>query len=76
MEVDTASSVAKAASSKHLPAELEIYCYFILLLFLVDHKKYNEVIAAASYVFSHELFYFLFFIFYGFNLIVFGHFLG
>ncbi|KAJ4879550.1 26S proteasome non-ATPase regulatory subunit 3-like protein A [Raphanus sativus] len=48
MEVDTASSVAKAASSKHLPAELEIYCYFILLLFLVDHKKYNEAKACSS----------------------------
>lgn len=42
MEVDTASS-ATQAPSKHPPAELEIYCYFILLLFLVDHKKYTEV---------------------------------
>ncbi|WZZ10877.1 hypothetical protein YC2023_096798 [Brassica napus] len=47
MEVDTASSVAQA-SSKHLPAELEIYCYFIVLLFLVDQKKYNEAKACSS----------------------------
>ena len=65
MEVDTASSVAQA-SSKHLPAELEIYCYFIVLLFLVDQKKYNEVIIpSASHVFSHELMFC-----FGFNFLV------
>jgi len=42
MEVDTASSNSQAPP-KHLPAELEIYCYFIVLLFLIDQKKYNEV---------------------------------
>ncbi|CAN7059071.1 unnamed protein product [Brassica oleracea var. botrytis] len=47
MEVDTASSVAQA-SSKHLSAELEIYCYFIVLLFLVDQNKYNEAKACSS----------------------------
>lgn len=47
MEVDTASSVAQA-SSKHLSAELEIYCYFIVLLFLVDQNKYNEVIVVVA----------------------------
>jgi 26S proteasome regulatory subunit N3 len=41
MEVDTASSNSQAPP-KHLPAELEIYCYFIVLLFLIDQKKYNE----------------------------------
>ena len=42
MEVDTASSTSLAAS-KHVPVELEVYCYFIVLLFLIDQKKYNEV---------------------------------
>lgn len=42
MEVDTASSIPLAAS-KHVPVELEVYCYFIVLLFLIDQKKYNEV---------------------------------
>lgn len=43
MEVDTASSTPPLASSKHVPVELEIYCYFIVLLFLIDQKKYTEV---------------------------------
>ncbi|CAH8386260.1 unnamed protein product [Eruca vesicaria subsp. sativa] len=47
MEVDTASSTSLAAS-KHLPVELEIYCYFIVLLFLIDQKKYNEAKACSS----------------------------
>jgi len=51
MEVDTASSATQAAPSKHLPAELEIYCYFIVLLFLIDQKKYNEVTTAVSLCF-------------------------
>lgn len=42
MEVDTATSVSQA-SGKHLLPELEIYCYLLLLLFLIDQKKYNEV---------------------------------
>lgn len=42
MEVDTATSVNQA-SVKHLLPELEIYCYLLLLLFLIDQKKYNEV---------------------------------
>ncbi|CAH8252936.1 unnamed protein product [Arabidopsis lyrata] len=48
MEVDTASSATQAAPSKHLPAELEIYCYFIVLLFLIDQRKYNEAKACSS----------------------------
>lgn len=41
MEVDTASSAAQAAV-KYSP-ELEIYCYLLVLIFLIDQKKYNEV---------------------------------
>ncbi|KAG2254425.1 hypothetical protein Bca52824_084561 [Brassica carinata] len=47
MEVDTASSTP-LATSKHVPVELEIYCYFIVLLFLIDQKKYNEAKACSS----------------------------
>lgn len=47
MEVDTASSTSLAAS-KHVPVELEVYCYFIVLLFLIDQKKYNEAKACSS----------------------------
>ncbi|KAJ4883880.1 26S proteasome non-ATPase regulatory subunit 3-like protein A [Raphanus sativus] len=48
MEVDTASSTPPLASSKHVPVELEIYCYFIVLLFLIDQKKYTEAKACSS----------------------------
>ena len=41
MEVDTASS-APQATVKHSP-ELEIYCYLLVLIFLIDQKKYTEV---------------------------------
>uniref|UniRef100_A0A2N9IWK6 PCI domain-containing protein n=1 Tax=Fagus sylvatica TaxID=28930 RepID=A0A2N9IWK6_FAGSY len=47
MEVDTATSVNQA-SVKHLLPELEIYCYLLLLLFLIDQKKYNEAKACSS----------------------------
>lgn len=47
MEVDTATS-ATQPPSKNLPSELEIYCYFIVLLFLVDQNKYNEAKACSS----------------------------
>jgi 26S proteasome regulatory subunit N3 len=43
MEVDTAASAAIQAPAKHLLPELEIYCYFLVLLFLIDQKQYNEV---------------------------------
>lgn len=38
MEVDTATQ----ATVKHSP-ELEIYCYLLVLIFLIDEKKYSEV---------------------------------
>lgn len=43
MEVDTATSAAIKTPAKHLLPELEIYCYFLVLLFLIDQKLYNEV---------------------------------
>lgn len=42
MEVDTASSVTQV-SVKHSLPEIEIFCYLLVLIFLIDKKKYNEV---------------------------------
>jgi len=42
MEVDAATSAIQTPA-KHLLPELEIYCYLLVLLFLIDKKKYNEV---------------------------------
>lgn len=42
MEIDTASSVSQSAAKHPLP-ELEIFCYLLFLIFLIDEKKYNEV---------------------------------
>lgn len=48
MEVDTATSAAFQTPAKHLLPELEIYCYFLVLLFLIDQKRYNEAKACSS----------------------------
>lgn len=42
MEVDTATSAVQTSGKSTLP-ELEIFCYLIVLLFLIDQKLYNEV---------------------------------
>lgn len=47
MEVDTATS-ATQASTKHSFPEIEIYCYLLVLIFLIDQKRYNEVRAVQS----------------------------
>ncbi|KAJ7957906.1 26S proteasome non-ATPase regulatory subunit 3 [Quillaja saponaria] len=47
MEVDTATSAIQTPS-KHLLPELEIYCYLLILLFLIDRKRYNEAKACSS----------------------------
>ncbi|KAF5740895.1 26S proteasome non-ATPase regulatory subunit 3 A [Tripterygium wilfordii] len=47
MEVDSAPS-AKQAPTKHSSPELEIFCYLLVLLFLIDLKKYNEAKACSS----------------------------
>ncbi|XP_024991313.1 probable 26S proteasome non-ATPase regulatory subunit 3 [Cynara cardunculus var. scolymus] len=46
MEVDTASSTTQA-NVKHSP-ELEIYSYLLVLIFLIDQKKYSEAKACSS----------------------------
>lgn len=43
MDVDTATSATQTPVKHSLP-ELEVYCYLLVLIFLIDQKKYNEVI--------------------------------
>ena len=43
MDVDTTTS-ATQVPLKHPVPELEIYCYLLVLIFLIDQKKYEEVI--------------------------------
>ncbi|XP_015575982.1 probable 26S proteasome non-ATPase regulatory subunit 3 isoform X2 [Ricinus communis] len=47
MEVDSATSATRTPPKHTLP-ELEIYCYLLVLLFLIDRKKYNEAKACSS----------------------------
>ncbi|XP_047322410.1 probable 26S proteasome non-ATPase regulatory subunit 3 [Impatiens glandulifera] len=48
MEVDTATSVPQPPAKNFLP-EIEAYCALIVLIFLIDQKKYNEAKACSSY---------------------------
>ncbi|KAE8668987.1 putative 26S proteasome non-ATPase regulatory subunit 3 [Hibiscus syriacus] len=49
MEVDTATSAAQRPA-KHSLLELEIYCYLLVLIFLIGQQKYDEskVYSSAS----------------------------
>ncbi|XVE48832.1 hypothetical protein DITRI_Ditri01bG0034100 [Diplodiscus trichospermus] len=47
MEVNNATSAAQAPAKHGLP-ELEIYCYLLVLIFLIDQKKYSEAKACSS----------------------------
>nr|XP_023918081.1 probable 26S proteasome non-ATPase regulatory subunit 3 [Quercus suber] len=47
MDVDTATSGTQIVAKHSLP-ELEIYCYLLVLIFLIDQKRYNEAKACAS----------------------------
>lgn len=51
MEVDAATSAIQTPPPKHLLPELEIYCYLLVLLFLIDQKRYNEVSSCFAYIF-------------------------
>lgn len=53
MDVDTATQ----APAKHPLPEIEIFCYLIVLIFLIDQKKYADVSFYAN-----ELVFFLFFL--------------
>ncbi|KAF5207253.1 26S proteasome non-ATPase regulatory subunit 3-like protein [Thalictrum thalictroides] len=46
MEVDTATS-ATPLVKQSLP-ELEIYCYLLVLIFLIDQKKFSEAKSCSS----------------------------
>ncbi|KAK1262723.1 putative 26S proteasome non-ATPase regulatory subunit 3 [Acorus gramineus] len=47
MDVDTETSTTQL-STKHTLPELEIYCYLLVLIFLIDQKKYDEAKACSS----------------------------
>ncbi|XP_073039396.1 probable 26S proteasome non-ATPase regulatory subunit 3 [Primulina eburnea] len=47
MEVDSATSSAQAPAKHSLP-EIEIYCYLLVLIFLIDQKRYSEAKACSS----------------------------
>ncbi|XP_010266036.1 PREDICTED: probable 26S proteasome non-ATPase regulatory subunit 3 [Nelumbo nucifera] len=47
MEVDTAPSTTQTPVKHSLP-ELEIYCYLLVLIFLIDQKRYNEAKSCSS----------------------------
>ncbi|KAF9684507.1 hypothetical protein SADUNF_Sadunf04G0125300 [Salix dunnii] len=47
MEVDSVTSVTQVPA-KHPLLELEIYCYLLVLIFLIDQKKYNEAKTCSS----------------------------
>ncbi|KAE8707319.1 putative 26S proteasome non-ATPase regulatory subunit 3 [Hibiscus syriacus] len=47
MEVDTAA-LATQPLAKHSLPELEIYCYLLVLIFLIDQQKYDKAKACSS----------------------------
>ncbi|KAH0457206.1 hypothetical protein IEQ34_015113 [Dendrobium chrysotoxum] len=47
MDVDTASSAAQG-SVKHILPEIEIFCYLLVLIFLIDQKRYDEAKTCSS----------------------------
>ncbi|XP_044346196.1 probable 26S proteasome non-ATPase regulatory subunit 3 [Triticum aestivum] len=47
MDVDVAALAAQVSIKHGLP-EIKIYCDLLVLIFLIDHKKYDEVKACAS----------------------------
>jgi 26S proteasome regulatory subunit N3 len=42
MDVDAAAPTAQISIKNGLP-EIEIFCYLLVLIFLIDQKKYDEV---------------------------------
>ncbi|KAJ4963151.1 hypothetical protein NE237_023090 [Protea cynaroides] len=47
MEIDTATSAVQTPAKHSLP-ELEIYCYLLVLIFLIDQRRYDEAKACSS----------------------------
>ena len=63
MDVDTATSIAQAPAKHALP-ELEIYSYLLVLIFLIDNKRYEEVqylLRTPKYSFTHNSHFYYFF---------------
>lgn len=58
MEVDTATSVTQTPVKHPLP-EVEMFCYLLVLIYLIDQKKYNEV-KIHTITLNHTLFFPLF----------------
>ena len=64
MDVDTATSIAQAPAKHALP-ELEIYSYLLVLIFLIDNKRYEEVqylLRTPKYSFTHNSHFYYFFL--------------
>lgn len=47
MDVDSATPASHAPAKQPLP-EIEIYCYLLVLIFLIDQKRYDEAKACSS----------------------------
>lgn len=60
MEVDNddAATSAVQAPAKHILPELEIYCYLLVILFLIDQKRYDEVESITLLCFVFFFFHF------------------
>ncbi|XP_022953127.1 probable 26S proteasome non-ATPase regulatory subunit 3 [Cucurbita moschata] len=48
MDIDSETKALTQAPVKHPLPEIEIFCYLLLLVFLIDQKKYGEAKACAS----------------------------
>lgn len=55
MEVDSATSAIQNPVAKHLLPELEIYCYLLVLLFLIDQKRYDAVESISVFLYFYQL---------------------
>lgn len=47
MDVDSETKALTQAPVKHPLPEIEIFCYLLLLVFLIDQKKYGEVMYSS-----------------------------
>ncbi|XP_042454158.1 probable 26S proteasome non-ATPase regulatory subunit 3 [Zingiber officinale] len=47
MEVDTTASSVQTTAKHSLP-DIEVYCYLLVLIFLIDQKRYDEAKACSS----------------------------
>lgn len=52
MDVDMAVPTAQVSIKHGLP-EIEIFCYLLVLIFLIDNKKYDEVLWDFCILYYH-----------------------